>query len=191
MYERPKLTEEDGHRALRGHVVDKALLARARYGPEFGPERVLELLADPDLVRFPTRLEFTETELRPGEFAHAQVSAQGPRAGFTLYVHREFERRPELLSLLVAYHVPSINYLDIAGPEEAELFGATLHGLDVEDYYRILCELVDGMAGPKGPELTAELALLLEPSLQHARSGEVSTGAPGRGRHGCGEGCGC
>ncbi len=166
-----KLGEEDGYKALRGHVEDKARLARARYGPEFTPETVQELLADGDIVRFPTRIEFSSAELRPGEFAYPKVSPQGPKGGFTLFVHDAFEQQPGVLSLLVAYHIPSINYLDIAGREEAELFGATLHGLSLDQYYERLCELADSLPGPKLPEITPEVAMLLEPPTE----GETSS----------------
>ena len=40
--------------------------------------------------------------------------------------------------LLVAYHLVRVNYGEIAGPEAAEVFGATLCGMDVDDYYAAL-----------------------------------------------------
>lgn len=179
-----KLDEESGYEALRGHIVDKARLARERYGPVLDRGAVEALLADGEVVRFATRLEFRTDALRPGEFAYAQVSPQGPRGGFTLFVHEEFEARPEVLSLLVAYHIPSINYLDIAGREEAELFGAALHGLTLDDYYDELCQLVDALPGPKAPVATPEVARLLEPPVP----GAAEPPSPG----GCGSGgCGC
>jgi hypothetical protein len=188
MYGEPlKLGEEDGYEALRGHVVEKARQARERYGPDLGPASIERLLADGELVRFPTRVVYSTEALRPGEFAFAQVSPQGPKGGFTLFIHEEFEQRPEVLSLLVAYHIPSINYLDIAGREEAELFGAALHGLALDEYYDRLCELVDALPGPKAPVVTPEVALLLEPPSA-AELGSPSSPSPG----GCGSGaCGC
>jgi hypothetical protein len=38
-----------------------------------------------------------------------------------------------------------VNYGEIVSHEEAELFGATLLGMDVEEYYRALCDLADGV----------------------------------------------
>ena len=128
------------------------------------------MLADADIVRFPTQLQFSADALRPGEFGHAQPSPQGPKGGFTLWVHSALEERVDLLPLLVGYHVPSINYLDIAGPQEAEIFGATLCGMEVEAYYQRLCEIVDGLPGPRAPEITPEVAQLLEPPAE-ARQG--------------------
>ncbi len=180
-----KLGEEEGYEALRGHVVEKARVARERYGPELDPAAIRQLLGDGELVRFPTRLVFSSEALQPGEFAHAQVSPQGPKGGFTLFVHEEFEQRPEVLSLLVAYHIPSINYLDIAGREEAELFGAALHGLSIDAYYDRLCELADSLPGPGAPEITPEVAMLLEPPSS-ARLSPPSAGSCGGGSWGCG-----
>jgi hypothetical protein len=39
-----------------------------------------------------------------------------------------------------------INYGSIVETPEAELYGATLLGLEVEAYYQALCELADAMA---------------------------------------------
>ena len=47
-----------------------------------------------------------------------------------------------------AYHVVSINYLDVATHEEAELFGAALHGLEIDDYYERVCTLADELGAP-------------------------------------------
>ncbi len=52
----------------------------------------------------------------------------------------------ELWPLLIAYHIPVINYGSIVEPADAELYGATLLGLEVEAYYQALCELTDAMA---------------------------------------------
>ncbi len=47
--------------------------------------------------------------------------------------------------LLIAYHIPVINYGTIVEALDAELFGATLLGLEVEAYYQALCELADAL----------------------------------------------
>ena len=123
MYEPPKLTEDDGYEALRGHVVDKALAARKKHGPALDAAAVLRLLADKEVVRFPTTLAFDASRLQPGEFAFAAANGLRPAEGFTLFVHPHFEHRPEALPLLVAYHIPTINYLDVVTNRESELFG--------------------------------------------------------------------
>jgi len=152
MNARPELSENDGYEALRGHVVEKALAARRKHGPEIDAASLARLLADKEVVRFPTTLAFDASRLQPGEFAYAAANGLRPSAGFTLCVHPHFEHRPEALPLLVAYHIPTINYLDVVTNREAELFGAALLGLPVEDYYARLCALADELGGPVIPE---------------------------------------
>ena len=138
-------TARDGQEALRDHLIEKALLARSRYGPAIDSRAMRRLLADSEIVRFPAEIAFDAAPLRAGEFAWAMPRGDAPAAGFTLVIHPHFRDRPEVLPYLAAYHVPSICYLDIATHEEAELFGATLLGLDVDVYYERLCALADGI----------------------------------------------
>jgi hypothetical protein len=148
---RAKLTEEDGYEALRAHVVERALAARSRYGPDLDAGAILRLLQDPEVVRFPTELVFASSALLPGEFACPLPKGEHPKDGFTLAVHEHFANRPEALPYLVAYHIPSINYLDVVTNREAELFGAALLGLEVDEYYRRVCALADQLPGGAAP----------------------------------------
>jgi hypothetical protein len=151
---RHRPTAEEGRAALRDHLVGKARVARERYGPAIDARAVRRLLADAELVRYATEVVFDAGPLRPGEFAVPERSSgDGPRT-YRLVVHPWFRDRPEVLPYLVAYHVPTINYGELATHEEAELFGATLLGLDVDAYYERLCTLVDGM--PSSPQSERE-----------------------------------
>jgi len=186
---RPQLNldEGDGYRALREHVVERARLARSRYGPAIDAQTMEKILQDPDVVRFPTRIVFDAEALVPGEFAFARPVGKSARDGFEICIHTHFEDRPELIPLLAAYHVPSINYLDVATRHEAELFGAALLGLDVEDYYTKLCELADAIPGPKGPEFTEEIGKLLQPDVEPTPAADAGCCGSGSGHGG---GCG-
>ena len=167
--DKPKLTEEAGYEALQGHVVEKALLARSRYGPIIDRVAIEKILVDPEIVRFPTTLRFDADALMLGEFAWAKAVGERPSDGFTLYIHPHFEGRWDVLPLLIAYHLVSINYLDVATQDEAEIFGAALMGMEVLDYYDRLCELADSIPGSQPYQ---------EPAASHAS--------------GCGSGsCGC
>jgi hypothetical protein len=108
-------------------------------------EAIRLVLADGEIVRYPTRLVFDAIGLLPGEFGHAAQLGEHPKDGFELRLHPWFESRRDLWALLIAYHLPSINYGDIVAPEDCEHFGATLLGLDVERYYEALCELADSI----------------------------------------------
>jgi hypothetical protein len=105
-------------------------------------------------VRFPTEIRFDATPLEVGEFAVSQQRGAHPRDGYVLFVHPYFEQRVRDLPYLVAYHLVTVNYGEIATRAEAECFGAALLGLDQDDYYEHICRLADELqaatAGPPG-----------------------------------------
>ena len=140
-----QLDPETGNEALCEHVVRSASEARLRYGLYIDFETVEKMLLDPKVVRHPTTVRFDSKRLESGEFAHAEPVGDAPSDGFCLVIHPWFEDQTEILSLLVAYHIPSINYGPVATVEHAELFGATLLGMDVDAYYQALCELADSI----------------------------------------------
>jgi len=133
--------------AFRAHLVAKATAARSKYGPDIDADAIRRMLQDSQVVRYPTTIEFDAAALQAPEFAHAQPLGFHPGDGYCLFVHPCFSQEPRSLPPLVAYHIPSINYGGIAEAEHAELFGATLLGLEVDAYYRALCELADSMPG--------------------------------------------
>lgn len=141
MTDRP--TEQDGRQALRDHLLEKACPARARYGPSIGADEIVSILSDREVVRYPTVLRFDDTNLMPGEFAHAEAVGEHPADGFCLYVHPCFEPMRDVWPLLIAYHIPPINYGEIVEAEDCEVFGAALLGLETGAYYAKLCELAD------------------------------------------------
>ncbi|MFQ5501302.1 MAG: hypothetical protein ACE5EQ_03255 [Phycisphaerae bacterium] len=135
--------EEDGKQALRGHVCDKAAAAYAKYGPSIDWDTFQRMLDDPLVVRYPTTIVFDSQPLEPGEFAFVQPRGGQPAEGFQLFIHPHFRDRSDALPLLIAYHLVRVNYGEIATHEEAELFGATLLGLEVDAYYQSVCRLAD------------------------------------------------
>ena len=147
---RHKPTEQEGRESLVAHAVEKACEARAAYGdssPGLSMAALEVLLADRKFVRHPVGLAYDATPLQPGEFAYPQpVSPEKPEEGFVMFSHPSFEGRDDVVPLLVAYHLVSVNYGDIAGNEAAEAFGAALCGMEVNYYYHTLCQLADSLA---------------------------------------------
>lgn len=135
--------ENEGRIALQDHIVDRARDARLRHGPAIDSASIMRVLNDRRVVRYPTGVRFDAGPLEPGEFAWAMPLGERASDGFCLFVHPHFEHRPETWAMLLAYHIPSISYGDIATSEEAELFGATLLGMEIEAYYQALCALCD------------------------------------------------
>ena len=95
MREQLDLTEADGYEALRSHCLDKALGARERYCPRIDAEAMLRILQDPDFVRRPTTVVFSQDGLLPGEFGHAAPAGEDPADGYQLTLHPAFADRPE------------------------------------------------------------------------------------------------
>jgi hypothetical protein len=149
-----KLTEQDGRRALKDHLLEKASKARQRYGPTMDDAAIMRLLDDRDFVRYPVGVRFDATGLETGEFAHAMALGEHPKDGFCLFIHPTFEHRRDLWPLLIAYHLPPVNYGDIADAADCELFGAAMLGLEVDDYYSVLCDAADSIPAPPAPSET-------------------------------------
>lgn len=145
------LTEQDGRRALQDHILERATAARERHGPRIDRDAIMRVLDDREFVRYPVGIRFDAADLRPGEFAHAMPLGEHPRQGFCLFLHPALEARPDLIPLAVAYHLAPVNYGEIAGPEDCELLGATLLGLDSRIYYAELCALSDSLGGSDDP----------------------------------------
>lgn len=139
--------------------------ARAKHGPRLGPEAMHRLIADPTVVRFPTTVVFDDEPLRPGEFGWARPRGDTPHKGFDLVLHTSLESRPDEWPLAAAYHLVTINYLDVATSTEAEIFGATLFDLEIDEYYGRLCAIADGLPGAV-------------PSAEHRLPGDSPSSAP-------------
>ncbi|MDP1662458.1 MAG: hypothetical protein Q8L55_11150 [Phycisphaerales bacterium] len=146
----PVPTAEEGKQSLRDHVVRKAMDARHQRGGQIDRAGMMRLLEDRAVVRYPLGVRFDAGPLRPGEFACLESLGERPTDGFCLYVHPVFENVDELIPLLIAYYIPSVNYGEVASHIESELFGSTLLGIEVEEYYTILCSVADTVAGNAG-----------------------------------------
>ena len=127
-------------------MVEKAQAARLKYGLYIDTDTIMKMLDDRSVVRYPTGVRFDAEPLQPGEFAVAMPIGDRPEDGYCLFVHPHFERHKDIWPLLIAYHIVDINYGEMATHEEAELFGATLLGLEVDAYYEALCELADSIS---------------------------------------------
>jgi hypothetical protein len=155
-------TAEDAMEALRAHVTE--------------------------CVRFPTRIRFDGSDLLPGEFAHASCRGESLSDGFDLLIHPHFVGREQDLPLLAAYHVVAINWLDVATHEEAELYGAALLGMELDEYYQRLCALADEVGARSLTDLHVPgWEELGEPEPEP----EPAPTSGGCGGGGGGEGCAC
>ncbi len=141
----PIMDGAEARAAFSEHLKAKAAAARIKYGLYIDTEAILQMLSDREVVRYPTTIEFDAAALQVHEFAYPQPLGFHPSDGFCLLVHPHFRGQPQNVPLLAAYYIPTINYGGIVEAQHAELYGATLLGLDVETYYQALCELADSI----------------------------------------------
>ena len=139
----PRPAASDARQSLNAHVAAKGAEIRAKYGPDIGWKKLLQILGNRSCVRYPCEIVFSAGSLEPGEFAHPVPKGARPEDGFTMFVHPRFETGRDQLPALVFYQLVAVNYGQFASPDDAIAFGAGALGLAEDDYYRIVCELAD------------------------------------------------
>lgn len=137
------LTVDDAKQSLIDHVASKGAEIREKYGPHIGWNELLLILKDRSCVRYPCEIEFGAEPLQADEFAHPVAKGERPEDGFTMYVRPIFALQPERVPYLVLYQLVLVNYGDFASSDDAEIFGASALGLSKDEYYDILCEMMN------------------------------------------------
>jgi hypothetical protein len=132
-----------GEESLKDHLVNTAILAHQEHSPLSG-ERLLELLENRNLVRHPVKLVFENGSMAPHQFAHPELDGES----FKLYVHPQLKHNAEMLAQAVAYFIPVMNYGSLINDDHCLIYGATLLGMTIDDYYRALCNLADSVGAP-------------------------------------------
>ena len=138
-----QLTADDFRQSLNAHVAQKGEEIREKYGPEIGWKELQQVLGDRAAVRYPSEIVFDSAPLLEGEFAHAMPNSENPNDGFKIYVHPYFSLQLDRVPHLVFYQLVRVNYGEFASADDAEVFGASALGLAQDDYYHLLCEMVD------------------------------------------------
>ncbi len=136
---------EAAREAFLEHVRRKAMDAHEAYGPQLTGPDMLRLLEDEQVVRYPTSVHFDDSALQQHEFAFAKALGFHTSDGFALCIHPVFKDTPDAWPFLMSYHIPVINYGDLVDAEVSEVFGATLLGIDQEEYYQAVCRLADSI----------------------------------------------
>jgi len=142
-----KPTDAQGKQSLHDHIVDKALQTRDAYGAQINIVTITEMINDQKFVRFPVEIVFSDAELSDSEFAYLQTKRGVDGLQYKLSIHPYYKGRDQSLPYIIAYYIVCVNYGDIVTSEEAELYGATLFGLEIDDYYHKLCAIADNLGG--------------------------------------------
>ena len=141
-----QLTADDARQSLATHVAEKGQQLYMKYGPDISWNKLLALLDDRTLVRYPCEIAFDAQPLQPGEFACAIAKSEQPEDGFTIFVHPFFALELHCVPHMVLYHLVVVNNGDMATAIEAEIFGATALGMLRDEYYSLLCGYADSIA---------------------------------------------
>lgn len=141
------LTIQDARQSLATHLAEKGQQVYLKYGPDIGWNKLLQILEDRSLVRYPCQIVFDAQPLQPGEFAVAIAKGEQPEDGFTIFVHPYFLLDPARVPSLVLYHLVVVNYGEFASADDAETFGAAALGILKEEYYTHLCNMADEILG--------------------------------------------
>ncbi|MCG7984143.1 MAG: hypothetical protein JAY90_15505 [Candidatus Thiodiazotropha lotti] len=143
---KPKVKKRAGkviHSAVSLHAREKAEEIRGRYDRVIDYQTVLKMLEDRKSVRYPVELRFVSEGIEPGMFARTEPVSENPEDGYTIMLHNSFENRHDDLPMLILYQLVLVNYGDLATANDAEIFGATMLGLDRDTYYKNVAALVD------------------------------------------------
>ena len=132
-----------GDESLRAHLVDMAMVANQSYAP-FRDGLLTKLMDDRNVVRYPVKLVFEMGSLAAHQFAQPEPNGQG----FTLYLHPELKSRPDDVIRALAYFIPVMNFGELINDDHCLLYGATLVGTTVDDYFKQLCRLADDIGAP-------------------------------------------
>jgi hypothetical protein len=132
-----------GEESLRSHLVDMAILAHQLYAPVSG-ERLNELLANRNLVRYPVRLSFEVGSMASHQFAQPEATEDG----FKLSLHPALKNRPADIAFAVAYFIPVMNFGSLIDDDHCLIYGATLHGMTIDAYYAELCRIANLVGAP-------------------------------------------
>ncbi|MGD2062205.1 MAG: hypothetical protein PVF51_01340 [Nitrospirota bacterium] len=143
--EAPAITAEVARQALLSHAAATGAMLRDRAGGGLDYPRLITLLQDPDVVRFPVHVVFDAQPLQGEELAYPLPVENDPTNGFTMYVHSQLATYLDDATAAILYAVVVVNYGDAATGEVAEAFGAAALGVDREAYYGTICRIADGI----------------------------------------------
>ena len=133
------------HSAVTLHAVEKAKAIRAQYGDPIDYQAILRMFDDRKATRYPVRLQFVDEGIEPGMFARTEPLSDNLDDGYLISMHTGLEGREDILPPLILYQLVLVNYGDLATANDAELFGATLLGMERDDYYQLICTITDSL----------------------------------------------
>ncbi len=152
-------TPQELRESMNLHLRQKAQEIKDKYGSITTFSVLLKILQDRKFVRYPVNIIYDSTRIEAGLFIKTEVSFsnQGHRPdedddyvkqadrSYDFIVHEHFKGQPDELIPLILYHLPTVNYGDIATYEDAEVFASAVMQMEQDIYYQLVCDLVDAI----------------------------------------------
>ena len=154
-------TQQELRESMNLHLRQKAQEIIDKYGSAITFSVLQDILQDRKFVRYPVNIIYDSARIEAGLFIKTEMmlSDQGHQTdedseyvkpierSYDFIVHEYFEGQPDKLLPLILYHLPTVNYGDIATYEDAEVFASALMQMEQDNYYQLVCDLTDAIPG--------------------------------------------
>jgi len=141
----PPITPEGARQAMIAHAAATGTAIHNRLGGAPDYPQLVQLLEDPEAVRFPVQVVFDAGPLHGEELAYPLPVDGDASNGYTMYVHPALAGQPTDTVAAVLYALVVVNYGEAATGAVGEAFGAAALGVERDDYYRTMCRLADAV----------------------------------------------
>lgn len=152
-------TQQELRESMNLHLRQKAQEIIDKYGNINTFSALLKVMSDRKFVRYPVNIIFDSTRVAEGLFIKSEMHLTDRNhqpdedddyikpadRRYDFIVHEHFEGQPEKLLPIILYHLPAVNYGDIATYEDSEVFGSALLQMTQDDYYHLVCDIADSI----------------------------------------------
>ncbi len=152
-------TQQELRESMNLHLRQKAQEIIDKYGSIDTFSMLLDVMQDRKFVRYPVNIIYDSSRIEDGLFVKSEMKLLDQdhqpdedddfikpiERSYDFFIHEYFEGKPDKLLPLILYHLPAVNYGDIATFEDSEVFGSALMQMTQDDYYQLVCELADSI----------------------------------------------
>ncbi len=161
MMQEEAATPRELRESMNLHLRQKAQEIIDKYGAVNSLSVLMDVMSDRKFVRYPVQVIYDSKQVDAGLFIKTEMNMseqnhqpeedddyikQAERS-YDFFVHECFEGQPDKLLPLILYHLPSVNYGEIATFEDSEVFASALLQMSQDDYYQLVCDLADSIPG--------------------------------------------
>ena len=154
----PEQLAKEMRQSMAIHLQQKAQEIISKFGP-IDYQVLQAVIEDRKYIRYPVTVMFDSSRIEPGLFAITEDKMSDAERqadeddeyvkpvdrSYEMIIHEHFKDQPEKLLPLVLYQLPIVNYGDVVTFEDSEVFGSEMMGMPQDDYYELICALVDSI----------------------------------------------